>query len=138
MSAIDLDLVELRCRLRGWRCERNDAFVYAYDGDARMATFPVQGKGGVYGIQAHVFDRPRLTLADIVASPPEGWTASRIIGCTLDWFWSPPGGGAGCVVRINGPRADGQPTFYMDDFEGRIAAHRAVAELLVLLGEVES
>lgn len=86
--------------------------------------------------------RPRLTLADIVASPPDGWEAEMWQRGITRFRWRPkyemPDGAlshGACVIW----HRTGLPTEAIGARETeRAAAHRAVADLLVLLGEVES
>lgn len=143
MSNIDLDLVEMRCKLRGWRFERTFSDhdesapwtcaleIMTPDGHMYVRDDGEYG-GDDAGTEKHelIITRPRLTLADIVASPPEGWTArpwERTRWTRFEhevaevWF---DGGKVECHTMQN-------------DCAQALAAHRAVAELLVLLGEVE-
>lgn len=76
---VDLDLVELRAKLRGWECRRlkPGSPIERVDVVRPQRTLKVYRDGRMtpgLGLYA-CLTRPRLTLADIVASPPEGWTA---------------------------------------------------------------
>lgn len=135
MSAIDLDLVELRCKLRGWSCERlrQGRPIERVDVHRPQKTYRLYRDGRLtpgLGLVTSL-TRPRLTLADIVSSPPEGWEA-RVVSDDLArfdhadatvWFGSPT------EALIDDNRSE--------DLQRMAAAARAVAELLVMLGEVE-
>ncbi len=129
---VDLDLVELRAKLRGWRVERNDAFVYVYDSDARVATFPRKSGGG-WGVQSNPLTRPRLTLADIVAHPPEGWWHD---GAAFRWG-EQIGGSNNTMMAVVDAKTSNVAVARGLGVAYEAAAHRAIAALLVLPGEVE-
>lgn len=144
-TPIDPDLVELRCKLRGWQCERAMKPACAYpDGDLHdtLVAFTPNGRmwfraddwgGDDFSNQCYESDMaaPRLTLADIIADPGEGWTA-RVLSDDLArfdhadatvWF------GAPTEVLIDDNRSEDLPRM--------IAAARAVTDLLIRLAEVE-
>ena len=83
--------------------------------------------------------KPRRTLADVVANPPEGWVVYRSSDITLDFHWRPVEGRASAALAFtHGPRVRGweswvRPTLTMKD---QATAHRAVAKLLDVLAEV--
>ena len=160
MSNIDLDLVELRCKLRGWHCARRLTITGR---DELCVTAPA---GSAYVIDANgchrrsdtgvaideMLYRPRLTLADIIADPGEGWTCKVAYEGSTHFLWgkedgvfhwqgSYPGGklwDANVTIGHHGP--DGEVIDFIPtrvQGERRIAAHRAVTDLLVKLAEVE-
>lgn len=143
--SIDFDLVELRCKLRGWKCVRpSHGGVEIYDRRRRKIAVGLESWSGV---ERKVFNRPRLTLADIVANPPEGWKLEEVVDSSLDAFgfcrfewrarYDMPDQSlshGACVVRYE----DGRTAEAIGAVETeRVAAHRAVADLLVLLAEVQ-
>ncbi len=148
---IDLALIELRCRLRGWR-------LFRY----KDGTIDIRGELGVYvanfydgvwaGSEWKLMESPRLTLAAIIADPGEGWTVRQDPGLHKPWHFRWERGpfvpnGAGGLSTISGilaivtVKSAGWP---VDDPQYRqnssreeyVLAHRAVTELLIRLAEV--
>jgi len=156
-TPIDLDLVELRCKLRGWHCERYDSepkSVLARTPRGSNILVHEIASGGswwgkhdtpyrqrVYTEDKALLTHPRLTLADIIADPGEGWTAAVDDdegGHRFEWraeygtYFLMRGatvsrGSDGDVSDAIGCSAQGAE---------RIAAHRAVTDLLIKLAEV--
>lgn len=93
-SPIDLDLVELRCRLRGWTCERfvEDSADYAsieckYGGELVLGADGFIHREYGWNTPAHkrIEDMllvPRWTLDRLMSSPSDGWSC---IGVQLVW-----------------------------------------------------
>lgn len=139
----DLDLVELRCRLRGWEWSLSGLCVRH---KGRTIVWHERHRGWCGDPDAlAALTRPRLTLADLVASPPEGWTSEPIndSGARMFGWGTVPGNpdnGVSTYAAVVGIHNDGRliepPEYLTRDYEQLLAAHRAVAELLVLLGEV--
>ena len=144
MSDIDLELVELRCKLRGYEMERRpDGSILITDesdADANGARY-VASRGGRAGDKWHAqpsMIAPRLTLADIIAAPGEGWTVALKGVEVTELRWTGEGG-----PRTPDARVSVYPSGFVEvSARGGggtlrlLAAHRAVVDLLVRLGEV--
>lgn len=157
MNGIDLDLVDLRCKLRGWRCVRDvtargEPFVDVHTPQRSMTFFADGITGYIPESVERILTRPRLTLEDIVASPPEGWRCVDRGTVNDDtpypvWSWvmaepdEPDHIGPSVEFARDGTtRVWLARTSYGAEWQRPdrlVVAHRAVADLLVLLGEVE-
>ena len=148
---IDLDLVELRCKLRGWTlvrapatCPRPDAWIAR---DAHGITVASHG----YTVEipypgTALLTAPRWTLERLLSEPPEGWrvvppadpdTAVHVLARGDDPEATRVALGFvdshGLLVSANVPGAAVGP-------EGlaRLAErHKSAAELALILAEVE-
>ena len=137
---IDLDLVELRCRLRGWAVlpGYGEVCVKRPEGDLwlRLDADPTTLRG-----DAAMLALPRWTLDRLMSDPPEGWTC---IAGQLSW------GDVVAVTRrheIEASIANWQGNLGLDigvygdagpDELARFAVRlRAAAELALILAEVE-
>ena len=141
-AGIDLDAIEARAKARGWRFQRTKEHLGGYEYAKTINAWTPEGRiwadetgewgGDDAASERHeaIITAPRWTLADIVASPPEGWTA-KYDGERAEFY------AEGIAVYFGGPQL---PWASVDDADPITLAkrHRAVAELLVLLGEVES
>lgn len=86
---VDLDLVELRCKLRGWKCERftEDGADYVsvecrYGGEFVLGADGWVGRESGWDTPAHkrieaLLTAPRWTLDRLLSEPPEGWRVLR-------------------------------------------------------------
>jgi hypothetical protein len=147
MSTIDLDLVELRCKLRKWSYARTDDAVSVWPNERTHAAYragetqPVWGSGRPQQEDWAVeLTRPRLTLADIIADPGEGWHVVRHPEPAYWGFgWGPEPDLHAVVDVDDAGRLMESPTYSETlSLAEMVAAHRAVTDLLVKLAEVES
>lgn len=157
-TPIDLDLVELRCRLRGWKCERftEDGADYVsvecrYGGEFVLGADGWVGRESGWDTPAHkrieaMLLAPRWTLDRLLSEPPEGWrvvppadpdTAVHV----LAWGDDPEAVRValgfvdthGLLVSANVPGA----AVGADGLARLAERHKAAAELALILAEVE-
>ena len=146
-APIDLDLVELRCRLRGWKCVR-----FVEDGidcvsvECRFGGEIILGAGGVFGTispwntPAHkrieaLLTAPRWTLERLLSEPPEGWRYDAQ-GGYLSWSEDE------CITAVFFPGRvlwdfDTAMRMRGSDAAAFAAKLKAAAELALILAEVE-
>jgi len=160
VSDIDLDLVELRCRLRGWEYERTHA--HPGDSDWSLALDIDTPEGRVWcrddgerggfncGLLDPVLFTPRLTLADIIAAPGEGWCSATMALTSIRrdgalvfhcMSWRQSAEEISPHVRLDVYLSGSTtPPLYAPGLTTPelLAAHRAVSDLLVRLGEVHN
>jgi len=138
-DVIGLDLVELRAKLRGWPYE----WVYEPSlglridvlGPMHLLSF-TRAWRYVYAYPDYAaLLRPRLTLADIVAHPPERWDCAPI-GVDGRCVFSQRFGNGSVEVYIGGSGPSRLMLLGDMSVLDSLAAHQAIADLLVLLGEV--
>lgn len=152
-KAIDLDLVEMRCRVRRWTlvrapstCPRPDAWVARDDHGIVVAS---HGYTLDYARQhgTALLIAPRWTVARLLSAPPAGWTADEVDDLGLTFFgWgsvpSDPIDGLSTyavLVSINGHgRLVEPPKFLTTDIDTLAAANRALLELLAALAEIQA
>lgn len=151
-TSIDLDLVELRCRIRGWtlvrapaNCPRPDAWTVR-DGDGIVVASHGYTLDYARPTGTALLTAPRWTLERLLSEPPEGWrvvppadpdTAVHVLARGDDPEATRVALGFvdshGLLVSANVPGAAVGP-------EGlaRLAErHKAASELALILAEVE-
>ncbi len=149
-DVIGLDLVELRAKLRGWHVERRasehgteEVYVARRDIEQSCTYWIGQDhyRGGPALRRTYAWPwaieltRPRLTLADIVAHPPERWDCAPI-GVDGRCVFSQRFGNGSVEVYIGGSGPSRLMLLGDMSVLDSLAAHQAIADLLVLLGEV--
>jgi len=142
----DLDLIALRARLRGWAIpdedNHGDEFVIITPGGEVTVThgWPISEWSSSARPYANILTAPRLTLADIIADPGEGWRVVRQIwtDAFTGFGWSSDKG-LHAVVDVDDRGEVMKDPWYCTGISKseRIAAHRAVTDLLIKLAEVE-
>lgn len=159
---IDLDLVELRAKVRGWpvlpgedelcvETPHGDVWVQA-DGTAYSVFASADSRGPRCPVIA-LLTAPRWTLARLLDSPPEGWRVMGRMGpnrgTVLGWgdrvgWLEPPEDSAELMVEVR--KGAGRcvmyahPHGYHDggySFARLAERHKAAAELALILAEVE-
>jgi hypothetical protein len=158
-TPIDLDLVELRCKLRDWYCWRRDVSTLEVTRNEDTAIhlawtcYPLWPSGRRNDeAWAVALNKPRLTLADIIADPGEGWTV-RHHGFD-GWIFELTEPGSTVLVKVGPRECHGhgygcQPALSprspevwgLDDTRdavAHLALVHAVTDLLIKLAEVES
>ena len=152
-DTIDLDLVELRCKLRGWGyCyppEEGGEAILVWPNNYTTAFFRAGEEWPRWAAQGRPQNEawalallaPRLTLYAILAAPGEGWSGS----CAAETYvlaWSPAAraglGGGDARVHVDETGRVAEPPRYPYGLTTTelIDAHLAAADLLVRLGEV--
>ncbi len=114
IHAVNSDLVELRCKLRGWTLE------------AESIGLPT---GDIHAI----WHAPRMTLADIVADPGQGWRVERVNAGLVRFHFDD------ALISVEWRKGRIHETWLRTwalNMDQRLAAHRAVTGLLIKLGEV--
>jgi len=143
-TPIDLDLVELRCKLRDWDCWRRDVSTVQVTRHEDTAIFIVENCHPLWGSGRRCNEpwavelaRPRLTLADIIADPGDGW---EVRDCAEDarFLWRRSGDPEvyGMVTVRRQPWTIHDGTRSQSPMGVRVDAYRAVVDLLVKLAEV--
>lgn len=153
-KTIDLDLVELRCKLRGWQCFRQR------EGERLHVTSPIGVTATIFngvwkwggedvgdvsiGDFRQILTAPRLTLAAIIADPGEGWTAtSEYEGRGAMFHRRNASGHILALIGWLGGKVTNDwcaiSHIYRQPMKiaERINCHRAVTDLLVKLAEVQ-
>jgi hypothetical protein len=137
-TPIDLDLVELRCKLMGWRLFRYEDGTMYVRGELGVCVAAFYA-GRWVGAEYALMERPRLTLADIIADPGEGWTGQcGAETWVMEWRTYVDAPSDPWLVRLQvdeAGRLSGLLQYNLDT-DWLIEAHRAVTDLLIKLAEV--
>ena len=147
---IDLDLVEMRCRIRGWACERHSNRLHAW-GPAGWVWFDSWAYGGDAVAQyGPLLTAPRWTLDRLLSEPPEGWRVvdhvtprRRYWQALLAWgeSYSEHNHELSCALGAH-PQSllsvtVNQTCASHADLARLAERHKAAAELALILAEVE-
>lgn len=154
MTTIDLDLVELRAKARGWRVERVREYLGGHQYVDHVSVYTPQGRiwadeTGEWGNDAvasepheHIIAAPRWTLDRLLSEPPEGWVYEARYE-RLMWR-SDPGEPSLSVTWEHGGKWLGWEWHFdvaTDCYTERLPAFarqaQAAAELALILAEVE-
>lgn len=83
IHGVDLDLVELRCKVRGWSCERvwadaesgQSEWAYALEITTPEGYLAIRDDGACEGALAYAqsLTAPRWTIDRLLQHPPDGW-----------------------------------------------------------------
>jgi hypothetical protein len=141
---IDLGLVELRCRLRGWAVlpGEGEVCVERPEGDLWLS---LDADPTILRGDAAMLALPRWTLDRLITHTPEGWTANwAAAGAVALDHWRDDTIEASVII---GRESGGDRMLITSDVGWHVVGaaaiarladrHRAVSELLIILAEVE-
>lgn len=134
---VDIDLIELRCKLRGWECTRGGYGGVRSVTVSTPATWCAIWESGVsLGETPAILTAPRWTLDRLLSDPPKGWCQHKQYG--RGWLcWGD--GNFVCVSVAQGLRKlrVGTHVGATDDIARLAERHKAVAELALIIAEIE-
>lgn len=141
---INLDLIELRCKLRGWECTRGGYGGVRSVTVSTPATWCAMWESGVsLGEPPDILTAPRWTLEKLLSEPPKGWIGMTLKGdgpagvLALGWNSKTEErevtavifvGSSGPTVRLS--------VEHTDDLARFAERHRAAAELAIIIAEI--